>query len=90
MKEGENILRMFLPFCLSQRPLAQCFPSIYKHKRWNSLEWTNDNVYLQVQVWYWKVATACIIRKIADVFLKYIKTPQIQVKDRKKYPAWLS
>lgn len=44
----------------------------------------SNNVYLQVQVRYCKVATACIIRKRADIFLKQIKTPKFQVKEQKK------
>lgn len=33
---------------------------------------------------YCKVATACIMRKIADVCLKHAKTPKIQVKEQEK------
>lgn len=44
----------------------------------------SNNVYLQVQFRYCKVATACIIRKRADIFLKQIKTPKFQVKEQKK------
>lgn len=43
-----------------------------------------NNVYLQGQVRYCKVATACIIRKRADIFLKQVKTPKFQVKEQKK------